>query len=192
MDHVKGIVTECPLSVARDQAQLGADWTYSGWNTVHVVQGDTIDRPGRVFILDDKLTGWTENAPYTAVSRVRYADQVVRVLPHPVDKAALSRTPEGFEAAPDLAHIERRLNAHFRVDAAQARDVAEKPSAQIIADMILAQGGQCACCGVKVFCQGFRFRDPQGYSIDRIDDNRGHEVGNLRITCYSCNIRHKV
>jgi hypothetical protein len=189
VDHVKGIVAECPLA---EVAKLSSDWAYSGWNTVHVVQGDTIDRPGRVFILDHSLTGWTENAPYTAVSRVRYADQVIRVLPHPVDKAALGRTPEGFEAAPDLKHIQCRLTSHFRVDNAQGRDIAEKPTAQYIADMIAAQKGECACCGVKVFCQGFRPRDPQAYSIDRIDDDRGHEVGNLRICCYSCNIRHKV
>ena len=57
--------------------------------------------------------------------------------------------------------------------------------------MIVRQDGRCACCDCPLLLQGFTPRHPQAFSIDRLDDSRGHARDNVRLACYNCQCRHK-
>ena len=58
-------------------------------------------------------------------------------------------------------------------------------------DLITRGNGHCCHCDCPLLMQGFKPRHPQAFSIDRLDNKKGHEVGNVAISCYSCNVRHK-
>ena len=59
---------------------LPLKWKYSGWGTVHQVQGKMIQPPTCMLIIDHKLEGWVANADYKAVSCARFIDQIM--CPH--------------------------------------------------------------------------------------------------------------
>ena len=60
-------------------------------------------------------------------------------------------------------------------------------------DMWNAQGGKCAVTGLHMTYQPRRMKDSTGLnaSIDRIDQAKGYEKGNVRLVCYRVNLmRH--
>ena len=169
---------------------------YAGWGTIHCVQGKTIDAPRRLYVVDHKLEGWLDNAVYTAVSRVRTFPQLRRVVP-PASLLGYVQ-PRGVQAEPSVALIQSRIRRHNLDDMAAARagkraavEKAARLDAEYVMDLIIRADGKCCHCGCPLLLQGFKPRNPQAFSIDRIDNSRGHEVGNVRLSCYSCNIRHK-
>ena len=69
---------------------------------------------------------------------------------------------------------------------------ADRIDVEYVMGLIVRQDAQCACCACPLLLQGFKPRHPQAFSIDRLDDAWGHARDNVRITCLSCNQRHKV
>ena len=57
--------------------------------------------------------------------------------------------------------------------------------------MIDASGKKCTVCDVDLLLQGYTKCHGQTFSIDRLDDSQGHYRWNVRLTCLSCNRRHK-
>jgi hypothetical protein len=49
----------------------------------------------------------------------------------------------------------------------------------------------CAYCDVNVFVLYENVRDPCQWSLDRIDNNAGHNADNLLIACLRCNLRRR-
>ena len=49
----------------------------------------------------------------------------------------------------------------------------------------------CAYCDVNVFILYENVRDPCQWSLDRIDNNAGHNADNLLIACLRCNLRRR-
>jgi hypothetical protein len=192
---IRGHVEWVPLS-AIDIDGLGPEWQYAGWGTIHCVQGKTLDAPRRLYIMDHKLEGWLNNAVYTAVSRVRTFPQLRRVVP-PANLLGYIQ-PRGVQAEPSVSLIESRIRRHNLDDIQAARagkrakvEKVARLDAEHIMDLIIRGGGQCCHCGCPLLLQGFKPRHPQAFSIDRLDNKKGHEVGNVAISCYSCNVRHK-
>ena len=192
---IRGHIEWVPLS-AIDIDGLGPEWQYAGWGTIHCVQGKTINAPRRLYVVDHKLEGWLDNAVYTAVSRVRTFPQLRRVVP-PANLLGYIQ-PRGVQAEPSVALIESRIRRHNLDDLSAARagkraavEKAARLDADYVMDLIVRADGKCCHCGCPLLLQGFKPRHPQAFSIDRIDNARGHEVGNVAISCYSCNIRHK-
>ena len=190
---IKGHIEWVPLS-AVDVDGLPPEWKYAGWGTVHVTQGKTVDEPRRLFIMDHKLLTF-ENAVYTSVSRVRAFGQLRRVLPPPGVGEYLQ--PVGIQAEPSSTLIAARIRSHNLSDIRAAKlgkrepvDKVARLDTEYVMGLIIQGDGKCVCCGCPLLLQGFSGRHPQAFSIDRLDDSRGHEVGNVRISCYECNIHH--
>lgn len=188
---VRGHIEWVPLD-AVDVAGLPPEWQYAGWGTVHCVQGKTLSAPRRLYIVDHMLEGWVSNAVYTAVSRVRTYAQLRRVTP-PQDAGGYT-TPQGIQAEPSISLIEARLRRHALDDRAAKKSPAPANRLDVdrVLELIATQDGRCACCDCPLLLQGFKPRHKQAFSIDRLNDALGHARYNVRITCLSCNQRHKV
>jgi hypothetical protein len=192
---IRGHIEWVPLS-AIDIDGLGPEWQYAGWGTIHCVQGKTLDAPRRLYIVDHKLEGWLNNAVYTAVSRVRTFPQLRRVVA-PTNLLGYIQ-PHGVQAEPSVTLIESRIRRHNLDDIQAARagkrakvEKVARLDAEHVMDLIIRGNGHCCHCGCPLLLQGFKPRHPQAFSIDRLDNKKGHEVGNVAISCYSCNTRHK-
>ena len=76
--------------------------------------------------------------------------------------------------------------------AKKAPEPAARLNVENILELLAKNDGRCACCDCPLLLQGFKPRHKQAFSIDRLNDTLGHARGNVRITCFSCNQRHKV
>ena len=108
----KGTIVQVPQQIV--ERGLPLEWKYAGWGTVHRVQGKTLAPPSKLFLIDHSLSGWVSNAVYTAVSRVRLMDQIMRVLPPGDVKGPL--TPTAQQATPSSTLIEVRLKRYVMID----------------------------------------------------------------------------
>ena len=191
VDAYKGTIVQVPLRIVGKGLPL--EWKYAGWGTVHRVQGKTLVPPSKLFIVDHSLSGWVSNAVYTAVSRVRLLDQIVRVLPPGDVKGPL--TPTAQQATPSRALIEARLKRYVIEDRQKGRPkytgAHHKLTVDHVLGMIQKADKKCTPCGVDLLLQGYTKCHGQAFSIDRLDDNQGHYKWKVRLTCLSCNRRHK-
>ena len=57
----------------------------------------------------------------------------------------------------------------------------------------LLHQSQCKCyyCAESVFVLYEMVREPKQWSLDRIDNNRGHNADNVVISCLSCNLKRR-
>ena len=187
----KGTTVQVPLS--QIEKGLPPEWKYAGWGTVHRVQGSTIGPPKRLFIVDHRLSGWISNAVYTAVSRVRLMNQIVRVLP--LCDAPGPIAPTLIQATPNRKLIEARLKRYIIDDRQKGRPkytgIYHKPTVEGVLGMINSANKKCTVCKTDLLFQGHTAHHGQTWSIDRLDDSHGHYNWNIRLTCLSCNRRHK-
>ena len=187
----RGATVQVPLRVVEQGLPL--EWKYAGWGTVHRVQGSTISPPSKLFIVDHSLSGWVSNAVYTAVSRVRLLDQIVRVLPPGDVQGPL--TPTAQQATPSRTLIEARLKRYVVEDRQKGRPKYtgshHKLTVDHVLDMIQEADKKCTLCGDELLLQGYTKCHGQTFSIDRLDDSQGHYRWNVQLTCLSCNRRHK-
>ncbi len=149
--------------------------------TVHKLQGATIRSPQRVIV--HQWDDLCKDLRYTALSRVEYMSQLAfddRPLP-----------PLGGHMR---TSIKRRLASHRHQDLT-ARRVARVGEKLIdmddVADM-LRKAGDCPVCHntIVVAPSVPNKRIDHMWSIDRIDNQRAHVVGNVRIVCWMCNCSH--
>ena len=191
VDAYKGTIVQVPLRIV--EKGLPLEWKYVGWGTVHRVQGKTLAPPSKLFIVDHSLSGWVSNAVYSAVSRVRLLDQIVPVLPPGDVKGPL--TPTAQQATPSSALIEARLKRYVIEDRQKGcpkyTGAHHKLTVDHVLGMIQKADKKCTPCGVDLLLQGYTKCHGQAFSIDRLDDNQGHYKWNVRLTCLSCNRRHK-
>ena len=113
----------------------------------------------RLFIVDHSLSGWVSNAVYTAVSRVRLMDQIVRVLPPGDVKGPL--TPTALQATPSQALIEARLKRYVIEDRQKGRPkntgTHHKLTVDYILDLVYIKQMASARCAVSTYS----FKDTQ-------------------------------
>jgi DNA-directed RNA polymerase subunit RPC12/RpoP len=64
--------------------------------------------------------------------------------------------------------------------------VGPRPQAIDIESLFESQNGRCASCGVSVKFGGEKRATKA--SLDRIDNDKAHDVDNLRLTCLACNL----
>lgn len=186
VDAFTGQEAKVPLDVVKNGLSHG--WAYAGWSSIHKYQSETFDQ-GKLFVVDDSLEGWIDNAVYTACSRPVRMDQLVRVLPQfDLNKVAI---PTDEQKEIDLDHIKRALARHVNFDKRKKKPVTERLETKHVEQMKQDQNGKCATCSVEMFFSKFEPGHWQMYSIDRIDDSLGHEPKNVRLTCLRCQKNHR-
>ena len=159
-----------------EQAIQTQDWQLGYSTTVHASQGLTIHNPKRVFILDNYLQ-WS-NLAYLAVSRVEYMSQIKRVKLQKGNKIT-PLTPQELRKV-----IVKKLVSYKKVD--QTKGVTFDLIVDDILIMKTTQNNLCSACNIKMLWK-YEPGDSQQFSIDRIDNSRGHTKDNIRLTCLHCN-----
>ena len=161
------------------KGKWGDDWALGYALTVHSSQGLTIEDPQKVWIVDDYLQ-WS-NLAYLAVSRVRYLNQLARCCPPP---DADGRPPPAYDEAVARKNIGRKLQAYKRVDAAKGHKCNLR--LQDVEALKEKQSNRCAACNIELlWC--YEPKDTRQFSVDRIDNAKGHTCDNVRLACLECN-----
>ena len=176
LNDVVGVSVETAQEVL--DGRWGQDWALGYAMTVHSSQGLTIEDPQKVWIVDDYLQ-WS-NLAYLAVSRVQYLKQLSRCcLPREADSPSLPV----YDEALARKNIGRKLQAYKRVDV--ARGLKNNLRMKDVETM-KAHGNRCAACNIELlWC--YEPKDTRQFSIDRIDNAKGHMRDNVRLTCLECN-----
>ena len=164
-----------------------SDWRLGYALTVHSSQGLTIHSPQKVWIIDNYLQ-WS-NLPYLAVSRVEHMRQLQRVACPP--DIQLHGSSNGSEVKPPTKQqirttIAKKLVAYKKHDEKKGRSFNLK--VDHVLKLYLAQSNRCAVCNIELLWS-YAPKDLQQFSVDRLDNTKGHTDGNVRLTCWECNIK---
>ena len=174
-------VVEVSVETAQEvlDGKWGDDWALGYALTVHSSQGLTIEDPQKVWIVDDYLQ-WS-NLAYLAVSRVRYLHQLERCCPPP---DADGPPPPAYDEAVARKNIGRKLQAYKRVDAAKGHKCSLR--LKDVEALKEKQSNRCAACNIELlWC--YEPKDTRQFSVDRIDNAKGHTCDNVRLVCLECN-----
>jgi len=163
---------------AVENAIRTGDWRLGYALTVHSSQGLTIKDPQKIWIIDDFLQ-WS-NLTYLAISRVEYMHQLERVV---------CPTEEGSEVKQLTEQqlrtvIAKKLVAYKRQD--QAKGLRFNLKVKHILQLKEAQNNHCAACNIELLWV-YQPKDTQQFSVDRLDNAKGHTRDNIRLTCLECN-----
>lgn len=157
----------------------GDDWALGYAMTVHSSQGLTIEDPQKVWIVDDYLQ-WS-NLTYLAVSRVQYLHQLARCCPPP---DADGPPPPAYDETAVRKNIGRKLQAYKRVD--QTKGLTCNLRIKDVEALKGQQGNHCAACNIDLlWC--YAPKDSRQFSVDRLDNAKGHTRDNVRLVCLECN-----
>lgn len=152
-----------------EQVIAHPDWRLGYCITIHSAQGLTIK--DNLWLIDQRLC-WS-NLIYTAVSRVQYADQLRRAW-----GPALRYDKTSERVA--KANILKKLARYKKSDE-------EKGLAfDLCVDDVYEKNSRCAKCNIPLLWK-YDANDDQQFSVDRLDNRRGHCRGNIRLTCLECN-----
>ena len=173
LNDIKGVTVE-----AAEAAIQTDDWRLGYALTVHSSQGLTIKDPQKVWIIDDYLQ-WS-NLTYLAVSRVEYMHQLERVVCPPEEGSEVKQLTEQQLRIV----VQRKLVAYKRQD--QAKGLRFNLKVDHILHLKEAQNNQCAACNIEILW-AYQPKDTQQFSIDRLDNAKGHTQDNIRLTCLECN-----
>lgn len=142
--------------------------------TIHKVQGDTIKGKFAIIGLENMST----EASITALTRATHLDNVLAVDLRFVKSHSYLMTL-----------IKRRLQGYVAQDVAKNLVVNTPLTVDHVTTMMDACGGVCGGCGkTMVHVSGDK---RQLWTLDRIDNNFGHDASNVRMVCHSCNVGNR-
>ena len=91
-----------------------------------------------------------------------------------------------FDAAVACKNIGYKLHAYKRTDAGKGFK-ANLRMKDVLA-LKEAQGNRCAACNLELlWC--YTPKDTRQFSVDRLDNAKGHTRDNVRLTCLDCNLK---
>ena len=178
---VNNDIVEVSVQTSREvlEGKWGRDWALGYAATVHSTQGLTIKDPQKVWLIDDWMQ-WS-NLTYLAMSRVRYLHQLERCCAPPDADGPLP----AYEEATAVKNISRKLGSYKRMDSAKGLKKGNLRVKDVKA-LKEAQGNRCAACNIELlWC--YAPKDTRQFSIDRLDNTKGHTRNNVRLTCLECN-----
>ena len=174
-------VVEVSVETAQEvlDGTWGDDWALGYALTVHSSQGLTIKDPQKSWIVDDYIQ-WS-NLAYLAVCRVQYLNQLAGCCPPP---DADGHPPLAYGEAVARKNIGRKIQSYKRVDAAKGHKCNLR--LKDVEALKEAQGNRCAACNIELlWC--YAPKDSRQFSVDRIDNAKGHVRDNVRLVCLECN-----
>ena len=190
---VKNDIVHVPLSaVVNIEKGIFPDWKLGYVLTIHTSQGMTLESPQRVWIIDEHLA-W-DNLIYLAVGRVEYLNQLIRIEapplpPHIVKKREEEKKNKILER--DIRpRIQKKLIGYMEQDKKKDREF--DLSVDNVLELKEAQKDKCALCHQEMDWLYTEKNDLDQWTVDRIDNQKGHMKGNVRLACLECNRNHRV
>lgn len=141
--------------------------------TTHICQG--LEYTNKIFIVMNNH--FDENMTYVCLSRAHCAEQVYLVY-----------VPNGSAVMSFEDNVSRKLRQYKRDDLENNRDF--NLDKEYVINMCERQGFKCKHCGTQVEKENYMPYSNRQFSIDRIDDSKGHLKGNVVLSCLGCNCRH--
>lgn len=164
---------------AAEEALQTPDWCLGYALTIHSSQGLTIYDPRKVWIIDDFLQ-WS-NLAYLAVSRVEFMHQLERVTGPPDEGSEIRQLTEQ-----QLRNVvARKLVGYIYQDKNKGLN-GFNLKVNYILQLRDSQDNRCAACNIELLW-AYAPKDTQQFSVDRLDNSKGHTRDNVRLTCLECN-----
>ncbi|KAK3768668.1 hypothetical protein RRG08_065962 [Elysia crispata] len=111
----------------------------------------------------------------------KYLNQLARCCPPP---DADGRPPPAHDVAVARKNIGRKIQSYKRVDAAEGHKCNLR--LKDVEALKEKQSNRCASCNIDLlWC--YEPKDTRQFSVDRIDNAKGHTCDNVRLACLECN-----
>ena len=88
--------------------------------------------------------------------------------------------------------LEKKLSGYKQQDLKKDRYVeAEFITLNYVTDMMKQCELKCRYCSCELYILYDNVREKRQWTIDRIDNNIGHNVGNVHLACLGCNLKRR-
>lgn len=142
--------------------------------TNHLCQG--LEYTNNIFIIMDRL--FEDNMLYVCLSRAKRAGQVHLVY-----------VPQGSKVCSVDTNIKKKLNKYRNHD--KTKGFTFDLDVEHVSMLRTQQQGKCKHCNVDMLFENYAPFSMKQFSVDRIDDSQGHYKGNVVLSCFGCNCRHR-
>jgi hypothetical protein len=119
-----------------------------------------------------------DNMLYVCLSRAKSAGQVHMVYVSHGSKICCVDT-----------NIKKKLNKYRSDD--KTKGFTFDLDVAYVSMLRTQQQGKCKHCNVDMLFENYAPFSMKQFSVDRIDDSQGHCKGNVVLSCFGCNCRHK-
>lgn len=91
-----------------------------------------------------------------------------------------------------ISSIKNKINSYKNQDVLKKRlDKENLISYEYVCQQLSSCNMTCHYCNIQVFIIYKQQRDMQQWTLDRIDNDVGHNTGNVVISCLACNLQRK-
>ena len=87
------------------------------------------------------------------------------------------------------AHLKTKIRGYASQDQ-KKKYTTSLDAADVLEKIVLARGS-CQYCNCAVWMKDYPARCKKQWTLDRIDNNRGHTIENTVISCLGCNLRRR-
>jgi molybdopterin-guanine dinucleotide biosynthesis protein len=151
-----------------DTRYFQKDFAVAYCTTVHKMQGATINEPFTIHEWDR----FDKRLKYTAMSRTTNKN-LINII------TAMKKTSTFKQ------NILAKLTAHRDEDISKKRGF--NLTVKDVKTMIKEQDGKCTKCKIDLLLENYSAKASAQFSVDRLDNKRGHVKGNVVVNCHGCN-----
>jgi hypothetical protein len=142
--------------------------------TNYLCQG--LEYSNKVFIVMDRL--FEDNMLYVCLSRAKNAEQIYLV-----------NVSHGSKICNAEMNIKKKLNKYKNDD--KAKGFMFDLDIEYVMSLRKEQNDKCKHCNADMLFENYSPFSMKQFSVDRIDDTKGHTKDNVVLSCFGCNCRHK-
>jgi hypothetical protein len=120
-----------------------------------------------------------------------YFDNIFKVL-NMIQKKEFENTQYTNIVKCIIQQLNQKINGYKSQDIAKKLlDLEKIVDLETVLQLLLQSNLECFYCKNKVKVLYEHVREPSQWTLDRIDNDYGHNKGNLEIACLSCNVRRR-
>ena len=118
-------------------------------------------------------------------------DNIIQVL-NMIQKKEFENTENKNIVKCIIQQLNQKINGYKSQDSAKKLlDMEKIVDLETVLQLLLQSNLECFYCKNKVKVLYEHVREPSQWTLDRIDNDYGHNKGNLEIACLSCNVRRR-
>jgi len=120
-----------------------------------------------------------------------YFENIIQVL-NMIQKKEFENTQYKNICKCIIQQLNQKINGYKSQDIAKnLLDLEKIVDLETVLQLLLQCNLECFYCKNKVKVLYEHVREPSQWTLDRIDNDYGHNKGNLEIACLSCNVRRR-